>query len=246
MKLLRLSVAILGLLLLWQVIVIGFQLPPYILPTPLAVLETCYQQAQLLLYQAIPTITETLLGLLLGIAFGAITALAMAYFRPVKFWLLPIVIISQATPTFAIAPLLVIWFGFGMTAKIITTMLMIFFPVASAFFDGLTRTEIGWLNLAKTMNAKKWRVFCFIRIPAALPHLASGVRLATVFAPIGAIIGEWVGSNRGLGFLMLNANAHLQIDLMFAALLAIIIFSLSLYFSVNKLLQHIVWNQQHA
>jgi len=234
---LRGSLILAALLILWQWIVMVFQLPAYILPTPLQVLHAYYFHYALIAKEAIPTIIETLLGLLLGVIFGSFAALSMAYFRPVSFWLLPILIMSQAIPTFAIAPLLVIWFGYGMASKIVTTVLMIFFPITSAFYDGLKQTDPGWLDLAKTMNAKKWRTFWFIRIPNALPSFASGLRVATVIAPIGAIIGEWVGASQGLGFLMLSANARMQIDLMFAILFTIIILALLLYFVTDKLLR---------
>jgi len=165
------------------------------------------------------------------------TAISMTFFRFAKLWLMPIIVISQATPVFAIAPLLVIWLGYGIASKIMTTMLMLFFPVTSSFFDGLRRTDPGWLDLAQTMNASKWRILWRIRVPAALPALASGLRVAAVFAPIGAIVGEWVGASQGLGYLMLNANARMQIDMMFAALLIIILFSLALYFVIDVLLR---------
>lgn len=226
-----------SLLLLWQGVVILFHFPFYILPSPWRVLKTCYTHANLLAIQSLPTLTETLVGLALGIVFGCSAALMMAFLRPLALWLFPILIISQAIPTFAIAPLLVIWFGYGMTSKIVTTILMLFFPVTSAFYDGLRHTEPGWLDLAKTMQAKKWRIFWHIRIPAALPHLASGIRVATVIAPIGAVVGEWVGASQGLGFLMLNANARMEIDLMFAALIVIIIFALLLYFVIDRILR---------
>jgi putative hydroxymethylpyrimidine transport system permease protein len=229
-----------GLLLFWQLLVSLFNLPPYILPTPYEVIYTWCTHIKLIANESIITITETLLGLCLGILLGSIFALCMAFFRHLSLWMLPILIISQALPTFAIAPLLVIWFGYGIASKIMTTVLMIFFPITSAFYDGLRRTNQGWLDLAKTMNAKKSRIFWFIRIPSALPSLASGIRLATVAAPIGAVIGEWVGASQGLGFLMLNANARLQIDLMFAALFTLIIFSLLLYSIMNFLLRLLV------
>ncbi|MEO8400179.1 MAG: ABC transporter permease [Gammaproteobacteria bacterium] len=235
--LLRGLILLVGLCLLWQGIVVAFDLPAYILPTPLEVINSLYMHSALILNETLITVTETLLGLFLGIALGCLTALIMAYFQPVNFWLFPILIMSQAIPTFAIAPLLVIWFGYGIASKIATTIIMIFFPVASAFFDGLQRTQSGWIDLAKTMNAKKWRFFWFIRIPAALPNLASGIRVATAIAPIGAIIGEWVGASQGLGFLMLNANARMQIALMFAGLFALVLFSLALYFLIDRLLR---------
>lgn len=230
-----------GLLLLWQGIVSFWQLPDYLLPSPLQVFSTVNQQKSLLALHMLPTLLETLLGFLLGIFFGCVAGLTIAYYRPLSIWFLPILIISQAIPTFAIAPLIVIWLGYGIASKIAITVIMIFFPVTSAFYDGLRRTEPGWLDLAKTMNASKWRIFYTIRIPAALPELASGVRIAAVVAPIGAVVGEWVGSSRGLGYLMLNANARLQIDQMFAALFLIILLALTLYFSVDWTLRRLIW-----
>ncbi len=239
----RSMIVCLILIALWQAIVSIWNLPGYLLPAPVQVLTALYNQHQIITLEAIPTMIETLLGFLLGIFFGCLTGLMVTFFRPLKFWLLPLLIISQAIPTFAIAPLLVIWLGYGIASKIATTILMIFFPVASAFHDGLRCTEAGWLNLAKTMNAREWRVFYYIRLPAALPSLASGIRIAAVAAPIGAIVGEWVGSSQGLGYLMLNANARMQIDVMFAALIVIIVFALVLYFSVDKVLRSLVsWN----
>lgn len=241
MRLLWRSIIImLGIILLWQLVVTVFQLPPYILPTPVQVFKTWYNRANLIVNESIPTIIETLLGLFFGAVLGCIAAMIMAFFRPLSAWLLPILILSQAIPTFAIAPLLVIWFGYGMASKIVTTIIMLFFPITSAFFDGLKRTDPGWLDLAKTMHVRKWRVFWHIRVPAALPNLATGLRVATVFAPMGAVVGEWVGASRGLGYLMLNANARMQIDVMFAALFTIVIFSLLLYFIVDKLLQYFI------
>lgn len=235
------TILLIGLILFWQLIVLIFQLPFYILPGPFLVLKTWLQELPLILSQAYPTIIETLLGLFFGVLFGALSALAMMFFKQVRFWMLPVLIISQAIPTFAVAPLLVIWLGYGMASKIVTTIIMIFFPITVALFDGLRRTPPQWLDLAKISNASKWKIIWHIRIPAALPVFASGIRVATAIAPIGAVIGEWVGSSRGLGFLMLNANARLQIDMMFAALITLILFSLSLYFAVDLLLKKLIY-----
>jgi putative hydroxymethylpyrimidine transport system permease protein len=247
MKLARGMVVILGLLALWQLLVFLLKLPPYILPTPIQVFITLYQQAPLIAAQTLPTIIETLLGLVLGALLGSFMAFSMAIMQPVRLWLMPVLVISQALPTFAIAPLLVIWLGYGIASKIAITILMLFFPVASAFFDGLCHVPQGWLDLAYIMNASRWQILWRIRIPAALPSLATGLRVATVAAPIGAVIGEWVGSSSGLGFLMLNANARMQIDLMFSALLVLIAFSLALYFSVDYLLRVIIpWQKNNS
>lgn len=240
---LRSFIILIILILIWQILVTIFQLPSYILPSPSAVFMILLTQYPLIASHALTTLIETLLGFLLGILCGSLAGIVIAFFPRIALWLLPLIIISQAVPTFAVAPLLVIWFGYGLTSKIITAVIMIFFPITSALYDGLQHTRSGWLDLAKTMQAKRYRVFLYIRLPAALPALASGIRIAAVAAPIGAVVGEWVGSSRGLGYLMLNANARLQIDVMFAALLVIIMLSLFLYFIVDKLLRRFIWWQ---
>ena len=150
----------------------------------------------------------------------------------------PILIISQAIPVFAIAPLLVLWLGYGIASKVGMASIIIFFPITTNFYDGLRKTETGWIELAKTMtnNSKKsiFLILWHIRIPAALPSLGSGLRVGAAVAPIGAIVGEWVGSGAGLGFLMLQANARVQIDLMFAALFVIAIVAVILYYTVDN------------
>jgi putative hydroxymethylpyrimidine transport system permease protein len=115
--------------------------------------------------------------------------------------------------------------------------LIIYFPVTAAFFDGLRRTEPGWLDLAHTMGGSRFRILRHIRIPAALPALSSGIRVATAVAPIGAVVGEWVGSSAGLGYLMLQANARLQVDTMFAALLLLALMAIGLYYAVDAALR---------
>lgn len=233
------------LLLFWQCLVNVTHLPPYILPSPYQVGVSFYQHFNLLMSQSVPTLIETILGLMGAIILGCATAMSMAYIQSLRHWLRPVLLISQALPTFAIAPLLVIWFGYGMSSKIMTTILMLYFPIASAFFDGLSRTESSWLDLAQVMHASRWRTLWFIRVPAAIPALISGLRVSIAAAPIGAVIGEWVGASKGLGFLMLYANARMQIDLMFAALFTLIVWSLLLYFGVDAFLKQFVnWQRE--
>jgi len=138
---------------------------------------------------------------------------------------------------FAIAPLLVLWLGFGMASKIAMSVLIIYFPVTAAFYDGLRRTPSGWQDLAQVMGGSKWLILRHLQIPAALPALASGLRIATAVSPIGAIIGEWVGASSGLGYLMLQANARLQTDLMFAALITLSLFAVTLYLLIDHVLR---------
>ena len=144
-------------------------------------------------------------------------------------------VFSQAIPVFALAPILTLWLGYGLGSKIAMALIIIYFPVTSSFFDALMRTNPEWLGLARVMGVKGWRVMWHIRIPAALPGFASGLRLAAVYAPIGAIIGEWVGASKGLGYLMLFANGRVKTDLMFAALIVLAVFTLVLHASVSRL-----------
>ncbi len=233
------------LILIWQFIAVIFNLPPYILPTPLLVLESFQRYGILILQQSVPTIIEASLGFAFSFLLGTFGALVLIYFRPMRLWFLPILLISQALPTFAIAPLFVIWFGYGMASKIVTTILMLFFPITSAFYDGLRRTPQGYLDLAQTMNASKWQTLRCIRIPMALPSLGSGLRVAATFAPMGAVIGEWVGASKGLGFLILNANSRMQIDLMFATLFVLIILTLAFYFIVDLSIKSVIsWSNE--
>jgi putative hydroxymethylpyrimidine transport system permease protein len=224
------------LLGIWQGIVVVLQLPNYILPTPWQVFHSLMTHRQLIATQMLPTLIEILLGLSFGILLGISLALSMCLFRPVYSLLHPMLLISQALPVFAIAPLLVIWFGYGITAKIVTTALMLFFPIANNFLHGLEQTPQHYLDIAQLMGGNRWQMLFHLRIPSALPQLASGIRLATAIAPLGAVIGEWVGSNQGLGYLLLNSNAQMQIDLMFATLTALVFLGISLYFLVDQLL----------
>ena len=132
------------------------------------------------------------------------------------------------------APLLTLWFGYGIWSKIAMALLIIYFPVTSAFYDGLMRTPQGFLDLKQTMGAKALRTMVYIRIPSAIPSLMSGIRLAAVYAPIGAIIGEWVGASKGLGYLMLRANGEVKTDLMFAALVVLAAFTVLLHTVVDR------------
>jgi len=218
----RLTVVGIGLIAIWQLVVWVANTPHYILPGPGLVLVTLSENIGLIFRHALITFTEILLGLIIGLVLGLTMALTMVNFRPARSWLLPILVISQALPVFALAPLLVLWLGYGMASKIAMAVLIIFFPVTAACYDGLRHANPGWIDLARTLGAT--------------PTL----RIATAVAPIGAIVGEWVGSSGGLGYLMLHANARMQVDLMFAALLVLTVFALALYFFVDYCLSRLL------
>ncbi len=236
----RALILLLGFLGIWWALAASALVPAYMLPGPGAVAQALGDNRELLLAATLATLTEILLGLLLGTLFGALAAVALAASPALSRWLLPMLVVSQAIPVFALAPLLVLWFGFGLAPKIILTVLVIFFPVTANFADGLRRTQPGWLDLAATMNAQSFATLRYIRIPAALPAFASGLRVATAVAPIGAILGEWAGASTGLGFVMLNANARIQPALMFAALAILCALAVALYTLVDRALKRLL------
>ncbi len=241
MILFRLAILGAGFTLLWQLLVSITGAPHYILPGPGPVCNALINNWSTLFNHLQITVTEILAGLAIGTLLGCSCALAMFLSPHLKRWMLPVLIISQAIPVFALAPILVLWFGYGMASKIAMAVLIIFFPVASSFYHGLRRTEPDLLELARVMDAGTYGVMRFIVIPSAIPAFAAGLRVAVAVAPIGAIVGEWVGSSAGLGYYMLHANARMQIDNMFAALTLLSVASLSIYFSIDFLLNKLIY-----
>lgn len=221
---------------LWQLLISISGVPAFIFPAPWQVLSVFIDQFSLLMEHALITATEILIGLLLGSVIGIISAIAITLFGPLRRWTLPLMVISQSLPVFALAPLLTLWFGYGMGSKIVMATLIIYFPVTAATFDGLRHTQQSMIDLAKTLDATPLAILMKIRLPAALPSISSGLRVATSVAPIGAVVGEWVGSSQGLGYLMLQANGRMQTDLMFAALLCLCLMAFTLYTLINRLL----------
>lgn len=238
--LLRSGITVALLLGFWQSLIMLFDLPSFILPTPMAVLERLILRYDIIFYHGWVTAQEIILGILLGLSLGLLFALLMLLFTPVKRWLLPVLIASQAVPVFAIAPVLMLWLDYGIASKVAMAAIIIFFPVTTCCYDGLRNTPQGFLDLAQTMQTNRWQRLRHIQLPAALPALASGIRVAVVIAPIGAVAGEWVGSSEGLGYLMLQANARMMIDEMFAALLVLSLLSVALYFISDYLLKKLI------
>ncbi|MFC0338669.1 putative hydroxymethylpyrimidine transport system permease protein [Kushneria avicenniae] len=230
----RLVLATALLVGLWQLVVL-MGAPRYMLPAPSSVVQTLVAQSALLWHHALVTLGEIVAGFLCGTLLGIGTALILSRWAFLRSTVLPLLLLTQAIPVFAIAPLLVLWFGYGPGSKVVMATLIIYFPIASTCYDGLRQTQPGWLDLAATMGASANRRLFYIRLPAALPSLASGLRMAATAAPIGAIIGEWVGSSAGLGYLMLQANGRMQTDLMFAALIVLLVITITLYFTVDRL-----------
>lgn len=244
MTLYRITIISAVLLLGWQLIVLFSGSPPYILPGPLPVIQAVFNHWPELWIHLQTTVIEIVLGLLIGTLLGSSSALLMTLSPLLKRWMLPVLVISQAIPVFALAPVLVLWLGYGLASKIAMAVLIIYFPVASSFYYGMQRTDPDLLELGRIMGASTPALLRFIIIPTALPAFGAGLRVATAVAPIGAVVGEWVGSSSGLGFYMLHANARMQIDNMFAALAVLAIVSLTLYFFIDAIISRVIFWEQ--
>ena len=235
----------LAVLIIWQAAIVIISPQCFMLPAPLNVMEAAIERHEFLLHHAAITLVEIVLGLAFGTLAGAATALAVTSLPGMRQTVWPVILVLQALPVFAIAPVLVLWFGFGLTSKVVMASLIIFFPVASAFADGLRRTQPSVVSAARILGAGDWQILRFIRIPLALPGLITGLRVAAPLAPLGAVIGEWVGASGGLGFIMLQANARMQSDTLFAALFILAALSLALRSLVDELAPRMApWAQE--
>ena len=158
-----------------------------------------------------------------------------------KRWIMPLLLASQSIPVFALAPILVLWFGYGISSKVVIGTIIVFFPIASNFSDALNKIPKEYIHAGQTLGFSKLQIFNLIKLPNALPGLFSGIRVGACFAPIGAVVGEWIGGSHGLGSYMIYSNARLQIDNMFAALIILIIITISLYHFIDLILKKLIW-----
>ena len=220
---------------IWQLVVTLSGVPRFILPGPWLVLQALGGNAALLWQNALWSAGNLALGLSLGIFLGIETALLLTLSRRARWLLRPMLVVAQAVPVFALAPVITLWLGYGMPSKIVTIALVTYFPIASALFDRLMALPPGLRDLAHLSGANRWRETLLLRLPHAVPGLISGLRLAVVYGPLAVLIGEWVGSSRGLGHLMLMANGRGQTALMFAALIVLAALSLLLWSAVEAL-----------
>ena len=229
------------ILIFWQLICIILNLPPFILPTPYLVALSLKENYYEILSHTQITLLEIILSLIFGILIGSIFAILVSTSNNLKRWLMPILLSSQAIPVFAIAPILVLWLGYGISSKIVIGTIIVFFPIASNFSDAINNIPKQFIHAGQTLGFSKLQIFNLIRLPNALPGLFSGIRVGACFAPIGAVVGEWIGGSEGLGSYMIYSNARLQIDNMFAALFVLIFITITLYHLIDKLLKKCIW-----
>ena len=229
----------------WEGAVHLFEMPRYILPAPSKIVGTLFAEHAQLLKHTLVTLEEMLLGFLLAVSIGIPLAVLMFEFPAVEKALYPYVIGSQTVPVFAIAPLLVLWFGFGITSKVIMAALIVFFAIVLNTLDGLKSTDPDTVNLLRILRATRWQILWKVRIPSALPFIFSGAKIGISISTIGAVIGEWVGAKAGLGYLMLYANGQLHISLVFAAIFCLTILGLSLFGLMTLLERYAMPWRQH-
>jgi len=229
------------LAVLWQQSVDWFSIKPYLLPPLSQVLESLWSNRLTLLSEAWVTIKEVLAGFVLAVAGGVLLGLVIYAIPLVKRSLYPLVVVFQGLPKLALAPLMVIWFGYGDTSKVLMAFLFAFFPVTVATLGGLAGTPAHLIEHFKAIGAPAGMTCRKLLVPAAMPSIMDGCRAAMPLAVIGAIVGEFVGSEHGLGHLILEANANARTDYLFAALIVISVVAGALYAVVELVAKRVWW-----
>lgn len=238
-------IAIALLLSLWQGICSFHIVPGYMLPSPIAVVKALIEDFPLLMYHAGISLSEAFLGLGLAVLLSFALAFLMERFPLLYHAFYPLLVITQTIPSVAIAPLLVLWLGYEMTPKVVLIFLMTFFPIVVGLLDGFRTADEDAVKLLRVMGASHRQIFFQIRLPSSLPHFFSGLRIATAYAVVGAVIAEWLGGFGGLGVYMTRVKNAYAFDKMFAVIFLISIVSLLLIGGV-RLLQHAAmpWEQK--
>lgn len=205
------------------------------LPSPVQVFYAFIEEFSVLMDHSIVTLTEAFWGLALGILLGFLMAVLMDQFEPVYKAFYPIIVLTQTVPTVAIAPLLVLWFGYEMTPKVILIVITTFFPIAVGLLNGFRSADSDSINLLRAMGAGRWQIFRYIKLPGAMSQFFAGLRISASYAVVGAVISEWLGGFSGLGVYMTRVKQAFSFDKMFAVIFLISIISLLLMKGVDYL-----------
>ena len=217
------------LVVVWEVSVVAFDIPTYLLPPFHSVIATLVQEIGTLLRHSSTTLLEVLLGFGLTIAVALPISIGIASFRLVDQLVYPVLVASQTIPKVAIAPLLLVWLGFGLAPKIAIVVIVAFFPLVISSVAGLKSTPLEMLQLGRSMGLGRLAMFQKIVLPHALPTIFAGIKVAITLSVIGAVVGEFVGSDSGLGYLLIRALSNLDVELMFAALIVLSLIGVALF-----------------
>jgi NitT/TauT family transport system permease protein len=217
----------------WDVAIRAFHIPPYQVPAPKDVIVTLLQEWPKLLAEAWPTTLATIWGFLLSAAFGIPAAMLIAGSRTVESYVYPLLVFSQSIPKIAIAPLFVVWFGFGMLPKVLSAFMLGFFPVVVSAVQGFKSVEPDMLDLARAMEASRLQVFRMVSLPHAMPAIFAGLKVSITLAVVGAVVGEFVGSNSGIGFVLQRSIGTFELPTMFAALVVLALIGVLLFWVLD-------------
>jgi NitT/TauT family transport system permease protein len=226
---------------LWEWAVDIFAIKPYLLPALSSVLRSLWHNRMMLLEQALVTGGEIVLGYAAAVIGGVLMALAIFTWPLACRMFYPVLVVFQGLPKIALAPLMIVWVGYGTSSKVLMAFLFAFFPVMITTLGGLAGTPEHLVEHFRAIRASPWTMFRRLRLPAALPSIMDGCKTAMPLAVIGAIVGEFVGSQRGLGYLILESNAQARTDLLFAALVAISLLAGLLYWAIELLARRVWW-----
>lgn len=227
------AVSLLSAVVVWALVVAIFNPATYILPPPLEVAQRIWESHELLLQAAVPTVSVILIGFLLAILVGVPFGMLIVAVPLLDKLFYPLVVAFNSVPKVALAPLFVVWFGYGTTPRVVITFSIAFFPILVNTVTGLRSIDNEMVRLARSMGAPTARIFRKVRLPNALPSIFAGIRVATSLAVIGAIIGEFVASSEGWGYLLIRAQGQLDTTLIFAILIILAVFATILFFLVG-------------
>jgi len=217
------------IILAWHYYVVLFHVPVVVLPTPMQVLQAMVKEWKVLLEEGWITALECIYGFALAMAIGVPIAVIMTYSRIANQMFYPLLVASQSIPKVAVAPILLVWFGTGIKSKLAMAFVIAFFPVVVDTATGLRSTSPDLLELARSLQCTRLQTFFKIQLPSALPSIFSGAKIAVTLSVIGAVIGEFIGSNEGLGNLLLTANSQLNSPLVWASLTVLSVLGMILY-----------------
>lgn len=232
-------------LAIWELLVHLLKPSAWLLPAPSQIGVALAQNWAVILDNALVTAFESVFGFIIAIIFSILLAILIDRFLPLKRGIFPILVASQTVPIFAIAPLLFIWFGFGILPKVVIVVLICFFPIVTNLVDGLNSTDRSLIKLLQSMNASYWQIFSKVKFPNSLPYFFSGLRIGAVYCVTGAIFGEWLVANKGLGLYIKTTFNSFQTDQLFAGIIVIVTISILIYSGILLLERiFIPWNKQ--